>query len=83
MHVEIRLDDSVHLKFKDAYLNYKTIPKRPYKPFLVARPSGTKQYDDPRIKGVGPKPAKDHPWRRSYKDGPYRAYLPAGTVNSL
>jgi len=58
--VETRLDGSTHLRFKDFYLRFKTIPKRPYKPAYeghnqppaVTRPS--KPYKSP----------KDHPWRR-------------------
>lgn len=77
VHVEVRLDGSVHLRQDETYLNYKTIAKRPYRPHLVAQPSRAKQYDDPRIKGVGPIPAKDHPWRRLFLNGPYRAALPS------
>ena len=37
--VEVRLDRSVHLRLNDNYLAYKTIPKRAYKPDLVAHPT--------------------------------------------
>jgi len=57
--VEIRLDGSTHLRFKDCYLNFKTIPKRPERPLALRKavvPSLTiRRYY---------KPAKDHPWRR-------------------
>lgn len=74
--VEIRLDGSTHLRFKDTYLNFKSIPKRPYRAYLHAQPSRGKQYDDPRIKGIGSRPGKDHPWRRLFLHGPYRVALP-------
>lgn len=75
--VEVRLDGSVHLRLNDAYLAYKTIAKRPYRPFVAAQPSRGKQYDDPRITGRGPTPAKNHPWRSFFIHGPYKANLPA------
>ena len=83
LYFEIRLDDSIHLRFKDVYLNYKPIPKRSYKAFLSAQPSRAKQYKDPRTKGVGSKPAKDHPWRRLFLNGPHRVNLPGGNANAL
>lgn len=83
VEVEVRLDGSTHLRFQGAYLNFKRIEKRQYRPYLAAQPSRAKQYDDPHFKGVGSKPAKDHPWRRSFLRGPHRVHLPAGTVNSL
>ena len=57
--VEVRLDGSTHVRFKECYLNFKTLPKRP------GRPLG-------RVKAAAPsltmrrycKPASDHPWRR-------------------
>ncbi len=57
--VEVRLDGSTHLRFKDCYLNFKTIPKRPERPLagrlpVVPSPTIRRYY----------KPAKDHPWRR-------------------
>ena len=74
--VEIRLDGTTHLRFKGAYLNFKQIPKRPYRAYLAANPSRLKQYDDPRTKGIGSTPAKDHPWRRLFLHGPYHVALP-------
>lgn len=66
-HVEIeqRLDSTLHVRFGGRYLNYKTIPKAHYIPYLEARPSRLKEYHDPRIKGVGSIPAPSHPWRQS------------------
>ena len=74
VQVEIRLDGTTHLRFKDAYLNFKPIDKRPYRPFLQAQPSAAKQRKDNSM-GVGSIPAKNHPWRRFFI-GPYRVALP-------
>jgi hypothetical protein len=75
VHVEVRLDGSMHLRFQEAYLNFKPIEKRPYRPFLQAHPSAVKQRKD-YSKGVGSIPAKDHPWRRFFIHGPHRVALP-------
>ncbi len=83
VQVEIRLDGSTHLRFKDVYLNFKRIAKRPYRPLLVAQPSRDRIYDDPRTTGVGSKPGKNHPWRRLFLHGPHRVGLPAKTTNAL
>lgn len=83
MQVETRLDGTMHLRFKDAYLNFKPIDKRPYSPYLKAQPSAGKLYRDPRVKGVGSTPAKDHPWRRYFSAGPHRVSLPSGVINSF
>jgi hypothetical protein len=80
VEVEIRLDGTTHLRAKGCYLRFKPIEKRPYRPLLAAQPSRGKVYDDPRTKGVGSKPAKDHPWRRLFSNGPYRAALPNGSA---
>lgn len=64
VEVEQRLNDSLHLRFKGAYLNFKAIAKRPYRPLLEAQPSLGRQRDDPRTKGVGSKPGKNHCWRQ-------------------
>lgn len=80
VEVEIRLDGSRHLRFKGTYLNFKGIEKRPYRPLLQAQPSRGKQRDDPRTKGVGSTPAKNHPWRRLFLHGPYKVNLPANAT---
>ena len=64
VEIEIRLDGTTHLRAKGGYLRFKPIEKRPYRPFLQAQPSKIKVYDKPCFKGVGSKPAPDHPWRR-------------------
>jgi hypothetical protein len=60
--VELRLDGSRHLRFKDGYLNFKSIAKPAYRPFYAVRKADA---DD-----AGPakpsKPAQNHPWRKSY-----------------
>lgn len=57
--VEVRLDGSTHLRFRDCYLNFKTLPGRPERLLLRVKPvaadSATRRYH---------KPAADHPWRR-------------------
>lgn len=83
VQVEIRLDGSTHLRAKGCYLRFKPIAKRPYRPYLVAQPSRGKIYEDPRLKGVGSIPAKDHPWRRLFLHGPYRAALPPGSLGAV
>lgn len=83
VEVEIRLDGSTHLRAKGSYLRFKPIEKRPYRPLLVAQPSRGKIYDDPRIKGTGSKPAKNHPWRRLFLKGPHAIGLPAASVRGL
>ena len=58
--VEIRLDDSKHLRFKDQYLNFKPIEKRPYKPYYEAckQPAAASMPFKPYA------PPQGHPWRR-------------------
>ena len=80
VEVEIRLDGSRHLRFKGVYLNFKGIEKRPYRPMLKAQPSLGKQRHDPRTKGRGSTPAKNHPWRRLFIHGPYKVNLPANAT---
>ncbi len=57
--VEIRLDQSTHLRFKDQYLNFKPIAKRPHAPFCAAR----KQLQPMPERPKSCKPGKHHPWR--------------------
>lgn len=62
IEVEIRLDGSTHLRFRQRYLSFKTIDKRPYRPHFVANAQSAS-------KGLAPgprapyKPPRDHPWR--------------------
>jgi len=57
--IEVRLDGSTHVRYKECYLNFKTLPQRPGRPLervKAAVPSLTmRRYY---------KPASDHPWRR-------------------
>ncbi len=79
VEVEVRLDRSVHLRCENVLLAYKTIAKRPYKPFFMAQPSAAKQRLH-TLKG----PAKNHPWRRLFLHGSTKANLPAnGNVNLI
>lgn len=83
VEVEERLDGSRHIRFKDVYLQFKQIPKRPYRPYLKARPSAGKIYDDPRLKGMGNVRPKDHPWKRLFLNGPYRVALAKSQVAAI
>lgn len=80
---EIRLDGTTHLRAKGSYLRFKPIEKRPYRPLLQAQPSRGVQRVDPRTKGVGSTPAKNHPWRRLFLNGPHRVALAPGVVSSI
>lgn len=82
IEIEIRLDGTTHIRAKGAYLRFKPIEKRPYKPHLVAQPSRGLQRVDPRTKGVGSTPAKNHPWRL-FRSGPQHVGLPPHVVNAF
>jgi transposase len=56
--VEERLDGSLHVISKGASLKYSEITERPKKQAKT----------DTRVFNRPPKPSKDHPWRRSWKD---------------
>jgi len=60
--VEMRLDGSRHLRFKDGYLNFKSIAKLPHRPFYAGKKEVVSAAGLPRFN----KPAKNHPWRQSY-----------------
>lgn len=81
VEVEVRLDGTTHLRAKGTYLRFKPIEKRPYEPLLKAQPSRLKDYHRPLAKGS--KPAADHPWRRLFLNGPHRAALPSGVLDSI
>ena len=58
--IEIRLDDSTHLRFQDEYLNFKTIAKKPLP--VAPLPKAIKQ---PAAKPRTPyRPPATHPWVR-------------------
>ncbi len=59
--VQMRLNGSIHLKFKDQYLNYKSLPQRPSKPFYATQSKLIKDSTD--CESVPYIPAKNHPWR--------------------
>lgn len=57
--VEVRLDGSMHVRFKDRYLDFKTLSKRPKRPsegFKIAAPG-------PIVRRYY-KPVRELPWRR-------------------
>jgi len=56
--IEERLDDSLHLKLRNNYLNFRVLPERP--PKMTPRIALTR-------KSTAHKPASDHPWKKSYK----------------
>lgn len=59
--LETRLDGSIHIRFKDQYLHFKMLSKKPYRHSYAE--SNTKQALAPKHpKSVKPDP--HHPWRR-------------------
>jgi hypothetical protein len=56
--VEIRWDRSVHLRFKDRYLNFKAIDKKPFKPLALPKPVLLLKPKVPY------RPPDSHPWVR-------------------
>lgn len=65
LSVEIQLDGSFHLRFKDRYLKFKKLPERPYRPFYASckRTSAAQKPLKPY------KPPPTHPWKAaSYKN---------------
>ncbi len=60
--VEERLDGSLHLKFKGAYLHYEAIEKRPYKGYYATNKSELHGIARP-LKGTSI-PGRKHPWRK-------------------
>jgi hypothetical protein len=58
--VETRLDGSIHLRFKERYLKFKPIPKKPLHPLALPKPR-LMTLNRPIIPY---KPAPTHPWLR-------------------
>jgi hypothetical protein len=59
--VEEWLDGSIHLKFKETYLRYKNIEKKPYRGYYATNRNELNRVGN----GTGTSvPGKDHPWRR-------------------
>jgi len=71
--VEMRLDGSRHIRFKDQYLGFKNIAKPPYRPYYA----GKKEIGNADGPAKQNKPAKNHPWRRSFME-PKMVAIPAG-----
>ena len=61
--VEVRLDGSVHVRFKGRYLTVRPLP--PPQP-KVNQPKPRRA----RREGTAVTPAADHPWRRDYREMP-------------
>lgn len=62
--VELRLDGSIQVRFRDRYLTVTELPPPPPK----ASSPATKP--KPRREATAVTPAPDHPWRRDYRDMP-------------
>lgn len=60
--VEERLDGSLHLKHKGAYLRYRLVDKQPYRGYYAANKSELKALAEPS-NGTSV-PTKGHPWRK-------------------
>lgn len=60
--IEERLDDTVRIRFKEQYLDYAVLPKRPEKTQKMNLPALTR-----RISSW--KPPANHPWRQSFLYG--------------
>jgi hypothetical protein len=56
--VEVRLDSSTHLRFKEHYLNFKPIPKRHYRAFYA-----DKKPPVVAVKARPYRPPPSHPWK--------------------
>ncbi len=75
--VEERLDGSLHLKLKGAYLRYKLVDKRPYQSYYAANKSKLAAQARPS-KGTSV-PVKNHPWRKMgwlFKNPPQPGTMP-------
>lgn len=62
--VEVRLDGSVHARFRDRYLSLTELPPPPPKTRAAAA------QPRPRREPTVVIPAPDHPWRRAYRNRP-------------
>jgi len=58
--VEEHLDNEIKLRIREAYLNYKVLPKKPEKEINIKLPALTKQ------KQGSYKPPINHPWRKQF-----------------
>ena len=73
--VETRLDGSTHLRFKDHYLHFKAIAKRPYCPLALP------DHGRPSLAQPAPpyRPSLSHPWRVH----PWSSRYAAGRAKAL
>jgi len=74
--VEERLDGSLHLKFKGAYLRYEAIEKRPHKGYYATNKSELHGMARP-LKGTS-LPGRKHPWRKM--SWLFKKAMPQGTT---
>lgn len=56
--VEVRLNGSFHLRFKDCYLNFKELPDRHYHPYYAF-----KKLSLPKKTSKPSRPPMNHPWK--------------------
>lgn len=61
--IEKRIDDTLHVKLREKYLNFKIIPRKPER----IKEKITALIPAPLIReSMQRKPEKDHPWRKSF-----------------
>ncbi len=61
--IEKRIDDTLHIKLREKYLNFKMIPRKPER----TKEKITALTSAPLIReSMQRKPKKDHPWRKSF-----------------
>lgn len=60
--IQLRIDGSIHIKFKNHYINYKKISGMPYLPYYKANPILAKGF---KTGGKAYRPPKNHPWKRN------------------
>jgi hypothetical protein len=87
--VEIRLDGSTHIRFKDHYLNFTPIPKKPYRPAFTPLSTNTSKNTriiaSPNAPGASPRPLKTlrqgpTPSRKPPPDHPWRRFRLPGSL---
>lgn len=59
--IEERLDESIWIRFRERYLDFKILPERPIKAYLEKLPAL------PARKKSDWKPAANHPWRKEFR----------------
>jgi len=59
--VEEHLDETIKLRLRDSYLNYRTLQERPKKEINIKLPALTRQKQNSTYR-----PPVDHPWRKQF-----------------